>query len=455
MRSSSFTGKKNSFRTQIKGLAAVLLAALALSSTGLPGWVEAASGPTRQIFLPLAFNSSSAPGGSTGGTTCIPAQSVQDPLFASSQANMRQIHASDAWAACIQGSPQVVVAVVDGGVDLTHPDLAANLEQGYNFVENNTTPADDNGHGTHVAGIIAASLNGQGVVGVAPQVKILPVRVMGNGSGDDSTVAKGIRWAADRAQIINLSLGGPSVSSVLRDAINYAIQTKGRVVVAAAGNYGASGNQTQYPAALPGVVAVGAVDANGNHASFSNTGSYVQLSAPGVSILSTFLSGQYARLSGTSMAAPHVSGLAGLIWAQHPEYSAAQVIAAMESTASDLGSAGRDSTYGYGLIDAYPAASLAAAPQVTAASETQAPAPAEDRSAPIAAGRVLVKLKAGVDPSALASAAPNIRLAGEIDGMKVEIFQVPDGGEWAAIDVLRKLVGVDYAEPDYVVNVIQ
>jgi subtilisin family serine protease len=429
----------------IAGLAAVFLALVALNAR-----VDAAaSSLTRHVFLPLAFNAS--------GATCIPAQSVPDPLFASSQANMRQIHASDAWAACIQGSPQVVVAVVDGGVDLSHPDLAANLAQGYNFVENNTTPADDNGHGTHVAGIIAAGLNGQGVVGVAPQVKILPVRVMGNGTGDDTTVSKGIRWAADRAQIINLSLGGPTVSSTLRDAINYAIQTKGRVVVAAAGNYGASGNAAQYPAALPGVVAVGAVDANGQHASFSNTGSYVQLSAPGVSILSTYLGGGYARMSGTSMAAPHVAGLAGLIWAQHPGYSAAQVIAAMQSTASDLGPAGKDSTYGYGLIDAYPAASLAVGSQISAGQETQqaGTAPVEDRSAPIVAGRVLVKLNAGTDPTSLVGAVTSINYVGEIDGLGVQEYQVPAGQEWAAVDAIRQQPGVEYAEPDYVVNVIQ
>jgi hypothetical protein len=223
-------------------------------------------------------------------------------------------------------------------------------------------------------------------------------------------------------------------------------------VVAAAGNYGASGNQTQYPAALPGVVAVGAVDANGKHASFSNTGSYVQLSAPGVNIFSTYLDGKYAQLSGTSMAAPHVSGLAGLIWAQHPEYSAVQVVAAMESTASDLGSAGRDSTYGYGLIDAYPAASLAAAPQVTAASEMQAAAPAEDRSAPIVAGRVLVKLKPGVDAASLAM--PGVQPGEIIDGLGVQVFLVQDGQEWAAVDALRQVAGVEYAEPDYVVELI-
>ena len=348
-------------RTLSRALLGIMLAALVLlepnpsvSAATTPGETPPSAVPQaipHLIFLPALIN-----GGWIGPPSagCIPASTVKDTLFASGQANMRQIHADQAWAACEQGSPQVTVAVVDGGVDLSHPDLVNNLLPGYNFVENNTTPADDIGHGTHVAGIIAASLDGQGVVGVAPLVKILPVRVMSNGSGSISTIATGIRWAADRAQVINLSLGGPSNSSVLRDAINYAVNTKGRLVVAAAGNDGATGNQVEYPAAYPGVVAVAAVDGADQHASFSNSGSYVSLAAPGVNILSTVIGGNYARSSGTSMAAPHVSGLAGMVWSLDQSFTSAQVFSALKNSAVDLGAGGWDPFYGYGLINAFP-----------------------------------------------------------------------------------------------------
>jgi subtilisin family serine protease len=429
------------------------MTALALASfpTAASGAAPALASVNETIYMP--FVETAGTGQPTGTTpSCLPAQSIVDPLYLSNQGNMRQIHANEAWASCLLGSPDVVVAVVDSGVDLTNPDLVANLAPGDNFVEPGSPPADDIGHGTHVAGIIGASLNGLGVVGVAPQVKILPVRVMNAGSGTTSAIAAGIRWAADRAQIINLSLGGPTISKTLQAAIDYAIQTKGRLVVAAAGNDGDTGNQTEYPAAYPGVVAVGAVDGTGQHASFSNTGSYVMFSAPGVNITSTFLAGQYAALSGTSMASPHVAGLAGLIWSAHPAYTADQVIAAMQAGAVDLGAPGRDPVYGYGLIDAFPASSLALAPAASAASSISPMAlpSVEDRSAPIAAGRLLVKFKTG--PVALPA---SIRRSGEISALGVQIYQVSAGQEWAQVDVLRALPGVEYAEPDFIVKIIQ
>jgi subtilisin family serine protease len=440
----------------IWALSLFILIAVAADLAGAPAGAQAAAGlppaiqatPTAlsgqitsgtHIFIPLLLNGVIAQPASGG---CAP-QTVQDPLFLTSQPNMRLIHADQAWANCLQGSPTVVVAVVDGGVDLTHPDLVDNLLPGYNFVEDNTIPMDDNGHGTHVAGIIAASINGVGVVGVAPRVKILPVRVMSNGSGSNSTIAAGIRWAADRAQIINLSLGGPSSSQVLQDAINYAIQTQGRLVIAAAGNDGATGNQTEYPAAFPGVIAVGAVDSSGQHASFSNTGSYVSLSAPGVGILSTVLNGSYGVKSGTSMASPHVAGLAGLFWSRFPADTADQIANLMKNTAVDQGDPGWDPVYGYGLIDAYPAGSLSASQTASPAAPAQFLAlPAEDRGAPIAPGRVLVKYKAGAGTA-------HRQVSGVIAGLGVQILSVPAGQEWAEVDALRKLVSVEYAEPDF------
>ena len=428
-------------------------AVIAAGAPGGSGAAESVLAPSYQVFLPVVIDAASQPAGTPG---CIPGQKITDPMYLSSQANMRQIHADQAWAACDQGSSAVTVAVVDEGVDLTHPDLVSNLLPGYNFVENNTTPQDDMGHGTHVAGIIAASLNGQGVVGVAPQVKILPVRVMSNGSGSTSTIAQGIRWAADRAQVINLSLGGPSDSSVLRDAINYAIQTKGRLVVAAAGNDGATTNQTEYPAAYPGVVAVAAVDGTGAHASFSNTGSYVSLSAPGVNILSTVLGGQYAVYSGTSMATPHVSGLAALIWSLYPNDSAAQVFTAMKNTAVDLGDKGYDPVYGYGLINAFPSGGFAVSGTASLPDALTAQSAAvEDRSAPFVPGRVLVKLEPGASLAAILGPSQPLTVSADPTGSGILTLQVAPGQEWAQVDALRASSQVVFAEPDYILQQVK
>jgi subtilisin family serine protease len=430
---------------------ALSAAPIGVKAAGIPAPAVQATPPaaagaaalTNRIFIPLLESGS----GTQPAGGCTPT-AVQDSLFPS-QPNMRQIHADQAWANCQQGSPTVVVAVVDGGVDLTHPDLAANLLPGYNFVENNPVPQDDNGHGTHVAGIIAAGLNGLGVVGVAPKVSILPVRVMSDGSGSNSTIAAGIRWAADRAQIINLSLGGPSSSRVLQDAINYAIQTKGRLVIAAAGNAATTGNQTEYPAAFPGVIAVAAVDQNGQHAYFSNTGSYVALSAPGINILSTVLNGGYGLKSGTSMASPHVAGLAGLFWSRFPTDTAGQIAALMENTAVDQGDPGWDPVYGYGLIDAFPAGSLSQAQAVPPAAPTRSQAlPTEDRAAPIVPERVLVKYKPGAAPT-------QANISAQLAGLDVQILTVPAGQEWSQVDALREDPSVEYAEPDFLSQTVQ
>jgi serine protease len=213
--------------------------------------------------------------------------------------------------------------------------------------------ADEDGHGTHVAGIIGATANNAaGIAGLARGVAILPVRVLdGNGSGWNSDIAKGIVYAADRgAAVINLSLGSTSASATVRDAVAYA-NSKGSVVVAAAGNSRSSGSPTSYPAAFPNVIGVGATDSTNRVASFSNAGSYVDVAAPGVKILSTVPATGYANLSGTSMATPYVAAAAALLRAAKPAATTAQVAAALQSTAVDLGAAGRDNDFGYGLID--------------------------------------------------------------------------------------------------------
>lgn len=276
-----------------------------------------------------------------------------DP-YQASQWGLPATRAIDAWA--VGDAAGQTVAVVDSGADLGHPDLAAVLTPGYDLVDNDATPQDDNGHGTHVAGIIGAVAgNGIGVAGVAQRVKIMPVRVLdATGSGYSSAVAAGIRWAADHgATVVNLSLGSPDYSSLTASAVDYAL-ARGITVVAASGNEGMSA--PSYPAALPGVIAVGAVDRYGVLAPFSNTGSHLALAAPGVDILST-LPGGYGSLSGTSMAAPFVAGAAAVVRAAQPGVSATRVLSALQSTARDLGPIGLDPQYGAGRLDIFAARS--------------------------------------------------------------------------------------------------
>jgi serine protease len=249
----------------------------------------------------------------------------------------------------------IVVAVVDTGI-APAPDLEGRLLPGWNQIEGTPDATDDNGHGTHVSGTIAENAdNGLAEAGLAPEVSLLPVKVLdASGSGSDSDVAAGIVWASDHAaRVINLSLGGPTSSRVLTDAVAYAT-AHGVLVVAAAGNEsGAVG----YPARIAGVLGVGAVDSTLARASFSNTGTGLDIVAPGVGIVQQTLgasAGTFAdeTLSGTSMATPFVSAAAALVFALRPTSTPSSVSRTLERTAEDLGSAGRDSDTGYGLVRA-------------------------------------------------------------------------------------------------------
>lgn len=238
-----------------------------------------------------------------------------DPYFHSYQYGPQLIQAPAAWEVTTS-TPDIRIAVVDTGVQLTHPDLSGKLVSGYDFVSNDSIPDDPNGHGTHAAGIAAAATNnGRGIAGIAPNASILPVRVLdqaGNGSLDQ--VARGIIYAADQGvQVINLSLGAPYRAYTLQRAVEYA-WNRGAVVVAAAGND--NSNTLNYPAAYPHVIAVASVDANDRKSTFSNYGDWVDVAAPGSEILSTYPNNNYAYLSGTSMAAPHAAGLAALLASQ-------------------------------------------------------------------------------------------------------------------------------------------
>lgn len=208
----------------------------------------------------------------------------------------------------------VKVAVLDTGCDLDHPDLRNNLLEGMNIIKPSKPPHDDNNHGTHVSGIIAAENNDIGMVGVAPHCKIVPVKVLdAQGNGSLLDVAKGIRWSVDvaGADLICMSLGSPNPVQEVRKAIQYA-HSKGTVCFVAAGNSGMT-KRIFYPAEYPETIAIGSIDENFNRSSFSNTGHNLDFVAPGNRILSTVPDDWYAILSGTSMATPFVCGVAALL----------------------------------------------------------------------------------------------------------------------------------------------
>ncbi len=277
-------------------------------------------------------------------------QTPNDPLF-SSQGYLSNIQVPQAWD-ITTGAISVTVAVLDTGVDANHPDLAGKVLPGWNFVANTNNAMDDNGHGTHVAGIIGANgNNNQGIAGISWGARLLPIKVLDNtGVGTYSQVAEGIIYATDNgARVINLSLGGPSPSQVLANAVQYA-QARGVLVVAAVGDSAAQG--VYYPAALPDVIAVGATDSHNQLAAFSSFGDRVDVVAPGVNIASTGLNGSYARLSGTSMSAAHVSGVAALLAGQPQFDTAPKIRSAILATTLDLGAPGRDAYFGMGLIQA-------------------------------------------------------------------------------------------------------
>jgi subtilisin family serine protease len=271
-----------------------------------------------------------------------------DPGF-QYQYGLINIRAPQGWAIST-GSSIVTIAVIDSGVDATHPDLVAKLLPGYDFVESDNIPQDEYGHGTHVSGIAAASSNnGMGVSGVSWGAQILPVRVLdAGGNGSYATLAAGIIWAVDHgAQILNLSLGGTAPNSTLLNAVNYATD-RGALIIAASGNDG-SGN-LRYPARYPVVVSVGSTNSINQRSGYSNYGTGLDLMAPGESIYSTNPGGGYGFRTGTSMSTPFVSGLAAILWGMSGYGSALSVETAMEKTALDLGNPGWDGEYGYGLI---------------------------------------------------------------------------------------------------------
>jgi serine protease len=269
----------------------------------------------------------------------------------------------------------ITVAVVDTGVDATHPDLSHAVLPGVDLVDSTGDGrTDPNGHGTHVAGIIAAAVNGVGVEGLAPNVSILPVRVLGrDGSGPDAVIAQGILWAVrNGAQVINLSLGGTDLDPLLADAVDQAISA-GVLVVAAAGNSGNSGD-TMYPAAHPAVVAVAATGPDDRTAPYSTRGDYVDIAAPGTMILSTSPANSYRFESGTSMAAPFVAAAAAVLLER--SLTPSQVVSRLFASAFDTDNEGFDRLSGNGIVDPVAAAT-------TGTPRTDQPKPVISPSIPV------------------------------------------------------------------------
>lgn len=274
---------------------------------------------------------------------------ANDPYYGN-QWHLAKIQAPSAWDVTT-GTASTVIAVIDTGANYSHPDLQGKLLAGYDFVNSDSDPSDDNGHGTGVSGTAAAaSNNSTGVASIAWACPVMPLKVLdASGSGSYSNIAKAINYAADNgARVINMSLGGTSNSLTLQNAANYA-WNKGVVLIAAAGN---NGNNTPfYPAACNNVVAVSATNSSDVITSWSSYGSYVDVSAPGESILTTW-GGDYAYVSGTSFSSPVTAATTALMISIQPKLTNSQTVDLLLKNADDLGTFGYDVYYGYGRVNA-------------------------------------------------------------------------------------------------------
>lgn len=291
--------------------------------------------------------------------------------YASGQWHLSKINANKAWDITM-GSPDIRVAVLDTGIDLDHPEFSGQIYAQADVVDNDGSADDDTGHGTHVAGIIAAKAdNSTGVAGIAPGVKLIVVDVFGPSYAYTTDIVKGIDYAIDKgANVINVSFGCYQNDSALETEINKAT-TAGAVFVAAAGNDNTT--STCYPSDYDACISVIATTSSDAKASYSNYGPLKDISAPGSNILSTYLNGGYAYMSGTSMASPVVTGVVALMLSANHGLNVDDVKNILYSTANDLGPEGKDDTYGYGRVDAC-AAVTAAANYLKGSDESNSPA---------------------------------------------------------------------------------
>ena len=360
----------------------------------VPGLITKMSGEAVFAFVETDNIASNKPAGESDILDSIfsifSAPQVNDKYF-KDQYGLKATHVDQAWA--LSTGKNVIISIIDSGVDLKHDDLKENITSGYDAFSKQEDTSGFTGrqagnasklnyisavykHGSHVAGIAAAQYNnGKGIAGVAPEAKIMPVKIFPdfsdyfkaakkNEDGSNVTVvsaiADGIVWSVDhKADVINMSLGLWEQSNTIERAVKYALEHNVSVVVAA-GNERADSNRKNYLAAINGVIGVGATDKNNTIAFFSNSGDYVSIAAPGFDIVSTTPSllnlKNYRNMSGTSMASPHVAGIVALLKAKFGTVATPKWIKErLEKTALDLGIAGRDDLYGHGLVDAYKA----------------------------------------------------------------------------------------------------
>ncbi|MEI7529706.1 MAG: S8 family peptidase [Elusimicrobiota bacterium] len=273
-------------------------------------WIESEPRSMNAVALPSLADAMRTVRANAGWEASLPAavRPVIDPNDKEIPWGVKRVNAAGLWN--FTEGAGIKVAIIDTGIDYTHPDLKANYAGGYNTIVTTATPLDDHGHGTHVAGTVAAVRNGTGVVGIAPRASIYAVKVLDkNGSGSYSNVMAGIEWAAqNKMQVINMSLGGGGVDEPMKKMMTAAYEA-GVTIVCAAGN---DSGPVNYPAKYPEAIAVSASDSSDKLASFSSKGPEIAVIAPGVNIYSTGKGGGYKTMSGTSMACPHVAGLAAL-----------------------------------------------------------------------------------------------------------------------------------------------
>jgi subtilisin family serine protease len=402
-----------------------------------------------------------------------------DLQFMTFPSHVMNVQAEFAWH-CVTGRG-ILIGIMDSGVDGTHPNLAPNMVPGYSNVPNEPDPgaSGNNVHGTHVAGISGAAPNSGQTLGVAPTAGITSIKVLSSaGSGYDWNVADGILKATDRGvKVLNISLGrpqyGPEWDTLIHDHVRYAHQ-RNVLLIAAAGNCGDPGtwrfngctrhNSPSIPAAFAEVVAIGSVGLNNSRSAFSTQGSYVELAALGDSVFSTIPGNRYASYSGTSMASPVASGVAALIWSRNPSLTATQVRHILQASATDLGPAGRDGSYGYGLVNAQAALERAFNPpsgpagvepvSVSGTGEFAAPDSA-DNGTLFAPGQLILSLEPGYAPAGVITAAglfSGLTVAETISGHDLYLLNVPAGDEIALATLLRDQPGVRGATLNFVVT---
>lgn len=418
---------------------------------------ESSTTGTFSVFIPLVARNYTP-------TVLTP---PNDPYYPNQWA-VQKVDMLSAWQ--YSRGDSILIAILDTGVDYAHDDLAGKLRADIDrdFVNDDDDAQDDNGHGTHVAGIAAAATNNaQGVVGVGWGAEVVSLKVLNNkGRGSLADIITAIYYATDQgAHIINMSLSTSadydlpcSQVPAMVEALEYAYN-HGVLVVVASGNDSADAARV-IPANCPYVLTVAATDSSDAITSFSNYGDVVDMAAPGKNIYSTYLGNRYQFLSGTSMAVPFVAGVASLVFAAQPGYTATQVAAALVNHALDLGAAGWDPSFGWGRVDAAKAVQLGAGEGKSGYMRDpltpQAPPSPMSLAMPPDAGsyvaqRLLVRFE--TEPTA-GMAMANVQVAGiESLGNGLYLLSVAEGAEWEVADQLMASGAVAYAQPDFVVSV--